>query len=183
MARHLKCKVIVFDPVGSKPLQSKLFKKIKITKGYDKNVHKFLSGPDQKILVNISSLSANDMVDWFEEFFSHDWSNMIIIVDEVHFIAPQMGGKQSHNFLRFVKTCRNYNTGLIITSQRPQSVSKEVLALCDMYIIGRIVYPLDRRICVNLIEPFYSKEELAEKERHFQEMKYMEFLVVNYGTN
>lgn len=182
MGRHLNCKVIIFDPVGAKPIQSKQFKKLTITQPYSKQVHNFLKGPDKKILVDISALDSQEMIFWFESFFKYNWDNMVIILDEVHFIAPQSIGQKSEKFIRFVKVCRNHNTGLIMTSQRPQSVSKEVLALCDYYIIGRIVYPLDRKICVNLIEPFYTKDELKRKEQHFQDMQYMEFMVVNYGT-
>lgn len=181
MGRHLKSRVIIIDPVGSKPLQSKQFQRLVVTEPYKPEVTKFLRLHD-KVLIDISKLSTPDQAKWCDGLFSINWSDMMIIVDEVHFIAPQMGGTRSHNFLRFAKTCRNYNTGLIVTSQRPQSVSKEVLALCDIYIIGRVIYPLDRKICMDLIEPFYTRDELKVKEKEMQEKKYMEFLVVDYGN-
>lgn len=181
MGRHLKTKVFIIDPVGSKPMQSRQFQKLIVTGGYTPKVEKFLT-ESNKVLIDISGLSTPEQVEWCDNLFLKNWDDMIIIVDEVHFISPQLGGAKSEQFLRFVKTCRNFNTGIIVTSQRPQSVSKEVLALCDVYIIGRVIYPLDRKICVDLIEPFYTKDDLKVKEREMQDKKYLEFLVIDYGN-
>jgi len=182
MGRHLDCKMIILDPVDSKPMQSEQFYKLTVTQPLNKETVKFLHEHD-KIIVNLSGLTQPDLVDWSEQFFSIKWQNMSIIVDEAHFIAPQQGGVKSEKFLKFAKVCRNYNTNLTVTSQRPQSLSKEVVALGDYYVIGRVVYPLDRKICMSLIEPFFTKEELPEQERRMQNRQYLEFLVVSYKND
>ena len=61
-------------------------------------------------------------------------------------------------------------------------MSKEILALTDQYIIGRIVYTSDREIALSLIEPFITKEQYIQYERTIQEFGFMEFLCVDYQS-
>lgn len=178
---------IILDPVGGQAVKSNTFFQVKVTSSnMSGSLQKWLKETWEKkgtVLVDTSRLTTPEYVEWGDQFFNQVWlKDGIIIVDETHFLVPQMRGKFSLQFQKFAKICRNDNVGLIISSQRPQSVSKEILALTDVYVIGRVVYTSDREITMSLIEPFLSKEEYVNYEKEIQEYAFMQFLVVDYQS-
>lgn len=182
-----KLPIIILDPVGGTSIQSPAFYQMKVTSdtlsGHTMKWLKKAWENKDTVLIDTSRLTTPEYVEWSEGFFNMPWlKDGLIVVDETHFLVPQMRGKFSLGFQKFVKVCRNDNVGLILSSQRPQSVSKEILALTDVYIIGRIVYTSDREITLSLIAPFLTKEEYNEYERNIQEFGFMEFVVVNYQS-
>ena len=182
-----KLPIIILDPVGGTSVQSAKFYQMKVTSdnltGHTMKWLKKEWENKSTVLIDTSRLNTPDYVEWAEAFFNLPWlKDGLIIVDETHFLVPQMRGKYCLNFQKFVKVCRNDNVGVIVSSQRPQSVSKEILALTDQYIIGRIVYTSDREIALSLIEPFITKEQYVQYERTIQEFGFMEFLCVDYQS-
>lgn len=190
IGRHLdKCPVIIIDPVGGDTVKSKSFFQVEVTsKNISGHLNKWMKeqwSEREHMLIDTSRLNSEEFVDWCEEFFKSEWLvDGIVIVDEVHFIVPQMRGKYCLEFQKFVKVCRNKNVGVIISSQRPQSVSKEILALSDVFLIGRVVYLSDREIVVKLVKPFLNPDEIKDIESKVQNQKFLEFYVVDYrGTD
>lgn len=182
-----KLPCIILDPVGGKAVKSPTFFEMKVTStDISSSTGKWLRETWAKkstVLIDTSRLTTPEYVEWSEYFFSMPWlKDGIIIVDETHFLVPQMRGKFSLQFQKFAKVCRNDNVGLILSSQRPQSVSKEILALTDLYIIGRVVYTSDREIVMSLISPFITKEQYVTYEAQIQEFAFLEFLVVDYQS-
>ena len=183
-----KVPCIILDPIGGQAVKSNVFYQMKVSNpDISSSTQKWLRETwvnKECILIDTSRLTTPEYVEWADYFFSSPWlKDGVVIVDETHFLVPQMRGKFSLQFQKFAKVCRNENVGLILSSQRPQSVSKEILALTDVYVIGRVVYTSDREIVMSLIAPFISKEEYVIYEKQIQEFKFLEFLVVDYQSN
>lgn len=178
-----KCPTIILDPIGGNSIKDKAFVNLKVTQPLDKDTIKWLKeqwAEKKTVLINAEKLNDPDFVLWCEGFFSMKWKNGVIIVDEVHYIIPQQRGKYCLSFQSYSKKCRNDNTGLILSSQRPQSVNKETLALTDTFIIGRTMYVNDREVVVNLVKPFINREEIPAFESKIQKLPFLTFIILNY---
>ena len=69
--------------------------------------------------------------------------NYALIIDEAQEVLPQLG-KISFNLEKLIRVGRNFGIKpIIITSQRPQTINKKILALSDIFVIKKIDYYAD----------------------------------------
>jgi DNA helicase HerA-like ATPase len=114
-------------------------------------------------------LSFNNMIG-DEEIILND-----LILPE---FAPLHGG--SIETERYIRHCRNHNVGIIMTSQRPASVKKNVLALTDYLILFRLTWTHDIQAVKDLLKDICSKEELKVILKTLPTLKFMEGYVIDY---
>ena len=77
--------------------------------------------------------------------------NCAVYIDEIAECTPQQR-KKSEETIKMIRIGRNYGIlPVVFSTQRPQQVANNVLALADMYVIMRIVYPADRKIVAEVI--------------------------------
>lgn len=101
-----------------------------------------------------------------------------IFIDEIHEFCPVHGG--SIEVERFIRHCRNRNIGVFITSQRPASVDKNVLALTDYLILFRMTWTHDVKAVRDLLKDIISKEELNEVMNRLPTLGFMEGYTLDY---
>jgi len=101
-----------------------------------------------------------------------------IFIDEVHEFVPLHSG--SLELERFVRHCRNKNIGVIMTSQRPASVKKNVLALTDDLLIFRLTWTHDLEAIRLLIRDQCDKDETRRILADIQKLGFMEGYVIDY---
>lgn len=78
--------------------------------------------------------------------------NLLLIGEEAQRFVGQSRGEQSDNFVMAVELGRNWGWGVIVASQRPASIDKEVLARCDTLLLGRVQHPRDVAACREMLE-------------------------------
>jgi hypothetical protein len=86
----------------------------------------------------------------------------LFVVEEAHNFAPEKGSKSNPAYKYMVKIAREgrkFGVGLIVVSQRPAYVSKDVLAQCNSQAIFRLINPNDLNAVEATVEGI-SKEEL-----------------------
>jgi len=183
IGNSLYCPCIIIDPIGSKSIKNSSFENLTITQPLNNDIIKWIKEQwtaKKTILINGSLFAEDEFITWCNDFFAITWRDGVIIVDEVHYIVPQQRGKYSLKFQSFSKKCRNDNCGLILSSQRPQSVNKETLALSDTFLIGRTMYHNDREITINLVKPFIEKEEIEGIKTKIQSLPFLSFIILDY---
>ena len=103
-----------------------------------------------------------------------------VFIDEVHEFAPLHSG--SLEIERFIRHCRNQNVGIIMTSQRPASIKKDVLALTDYLILFRITWTHDIEAIRDLIKNQCDKNEQRQILSQLQRFGFMEGYVIDYRS-
>lgn len=94
---------------------------------------------------------------------------MMVGVDELQFIAPQAGDKWARKALLWmidhVKVGRNYGLGSLLLTQRPESVSKEVINQIECMFVGGLRGPQERKTIEGWVSHKQAtavREQLAE---------------------
>lgn len=135
----------------------------------------------QKLCMNVGTLEQSEKAAFADKFFAfiEYRANMLILIDEVHELCPQFRGTYSSKTEQYVRHCRNYNVGVFFTSQRPQAVNKNLLALADDYLIFRILYERDWDVIENLLKPHMTREELMDTKARVTSFKFGDVLHVD----
>jgi len=86
-----------------------------------------------------------------------------LVVEEAHSFAPERGFGSSNALnimLTIAKEARKFNMPTIFVTQRPQLISKTVLAMCQNWFILQISNPLDLEAVTSMCEgtTSYSKD-------------------------
>ena len=90
---------------------------------------------------------------------------LMLVVEEAHNYAPQQGVAASTKILRTIASeGRKFGLGLMIISQRPAKIDKNVLSQCNTQIILRVTNPNDLRAIGNSVENL-TKGSLEEIQR------------------
>jgi len=167
-ANSVKLPVILFDPTGA--LKVDEFNVVSVQQGFTeeeldalRRIIRAIWKRKQILVIDVSdltreenSLLANDV---FGDLFKRHTG--VVMIDEIPEFVPQFGAFKSEELIRFVRKCRNKNIGVVMATQRPASVSKEVLALGDLYMIFRVQHPPDRETVSKLFSLHYeSKSEV-----------------------
>ena len=134
---------------------------------------------DQNIILSFNNMIRD------EEIILNDlilpklsYKDGYVFIDEIHEFAPIHGG--SIETERYIRHCRNSNVGIVMTSQRPASVKKDVLALTDYLILFRLTWTHDIRAVKDLLKDICSKEELKTILKTLPTLKFMEGFVIDY---
>ena len=90
---------------------------------------------------------------------------LMLVVEEAHNYAPQQGIAASTKILRTIASeGRKFGLGLMIISQRPAKIDKNILSQCNTQIILRVTNPNDLRAIGNSVENL-TKGSLEEIQR------------------
>ena len=90
---------------------------------------------------------------------------LMLVVEEAHNYAPQQGVAASTKILRIIASeGRKFGLGLMIISQRPAKIDKNILSQCNTQIILRVTNPNDLRAIGNSVENL-TKGSLEEIQR------------------
>lgn len=95
--------------------------------------------------------------------------NTVFVIEEAHNFAPEGGGR-NNPAARIIKKIasegRKFNLGLIVVTQRPAYVSKDVLAQCSTQAIFRLINSGDLDQVKNVVEGISETE--VNQLPHFQ---------------
>ena len=179
-------KVIVLDPLNVINSKSIDAYRITVNKHYtDKEVMNIAKVANEILKKNHNIvISLTNMIREEEVIFANElipklnFKDGYMFVDEIHEFAPLHSG--SLEIERFVRHCRNKNIGVVMTSQRPASVKKDVLALTDYLIIFRVTWTHDLKAIEDLIKNQCDKEEQRKILSNIQTGSFMEGYLIDY---
>ncbi len=137
----------------------------------------------RRFIFDISLMRRSEMVkladNLAEYLLIENKQNCAMLVDECGELLPQDGGYYSEMLESCIRIGRNRGmTFSVLTSQRPQKVNKNALALSDIYCILRTKHYLDLEQIRNLLglgtKEFYEEEAaLAPRIKALQMGQYM----------
>lgn len=104
--------------------------------------------------------------------------NGYVFFDEIHEFVPLHS--QSLEVERYVRHCRNKNVGIVMTSQRPASVHKNVLALTDYLVLFRVTWAHDLKAVRELLKDVLEKDEVKRIVGSLPRLGFMEGYVIDY---
>jgi hypothetical protein len=90
-------------------------------------------------------------IEFASALFRHAQGQRWLVIDEVHNFAPQgkvldpSAGKALHWANRLASEGRGKGVQLMVASQRPQKVHKDLLTSCETLVAMRVIHPLDRK--------------------------------------
>lgn len=177
---------LVFDPLGV--INDKVIDAYRIVlyKGFDDKKIRDIARVVNELLKKKKNvvLSFNNMIQEEEVAITDLLLPMIsfkdgyIFFDEIHEFVPNFGG--SIEVERFIRHCRNLNIGVFMTSQRPASVKKNVLALTDYLIIFRMTWTHDLKAVKDLLSDVVEKDELKKMMSELPRLDFMNGYIVDY---
>ena len=179
-------KVIVFDPLNVVSGETVNGYKIKVQKGFSpEDINKiakvcnlFLK-KGKNIVISCLDMIQEEEIDLANQLIPKlNFRDGYIFLDEVHEFAPLHSG--SLEVERFIRHCRNKNIGVVMTTQRPASVKKNVLALTDYLIIFRLTWTHDLEAIRLLIRDQCDKEQTKTILSDIQRLDFMEGYVIDY---
>ena len=103
-----------------------------------------------------------------------------VFFDEIHEFVPLHG--QSTEVERYIRHCRNNDVGVVVSTQRPASVHKNVLALTDYLILFRLQWTHDLQAVKELLSHVLEKDELNSVLKTLPTLGFMEGYVIDYRS-
>ena len=178
--------VLVFDPLNVISGDSIDAYKIKVRTGYNeefinktaKVVNIFLKKGKNVVISCVNMIQEEEILLVDLLLPKINFKDGYVFVDEVHEFVPLHSG--SLELERFVRHCRNKNIGVVMTSQRPASVKKNVLALTDYLLTFRLTWTHDLEAIRLLIRDQCDKEETKRILADMQRLDFMEGYVIDY---
>ncbi|HIQ50295.1 MAG TPA: ATP-binding protein [Nanoarchaeota archaeon] len=138
---------------------------------------------EMKVVFDISRLKRQELVIFIDVLaellleLGEKGNYFVLVIDEIGEYLPQNRIVYSEELERVIRIGRNYNISpVIMITQRPQKVAKDVLALSDTYIIFKTIHQLDREKIKELLG--LSKEEFRDIENILKNLKIGESLVI-----
>ena len=178
--------VLVFDPLNVIPCTNDDTYKIKVRTGYNEDfVNKiakvtnlFLKKGKNVVVSCVNMIQEEEILLVDLLLPKINFKDGYLFVDEVHEFVPLHSG--SLELERFVRHCRNKNIGVVMTSQRPASVKKNVLALTDYLLTFRLTWTHDLEAIRLLIRDQCDKDETKRILADIQRLDFMEGYVIDY---
>lgn len=137
----------------------------------------------QKLILSFVDFTQEESAKFIDALFAV-WKpfDMLILVDEVHEVAPErgMGMEYASEFERAVRHWRNRNVGFIFSTQRPAFTSKKVLGLLDYGIIYRLTYTNDVKTVKELIQNMLTEDEAESVIKSIQTKPFLNGFGVNF---
>lgn len=131
-------------------------------------------------------LSFNDMIQQEEIDIANLTLPMLqhrdgyIFFDEIHEFVPLHS--QSLEVERYIRHCRNRNIGVVMTTQRPASVHKNVLALTDYLVLFRVTWAHDIQAVRDLLKDVLPNDEVRQIIGKLPRLGFMEGFVIDYRS-
>lgn len=178
--------VVVFDPLNVIDGDSIDAFKIKVRTGYNeefinktaKVTNLFLKKGKNVVISCVNMIQEEEILLVDLLLPKLNFRDGYLFVDEVHEFVPLHSG--SLELERFVRHCRNKNIGVVMTSQRPASVKKNVLALTDYLLTFRLTWTHDLEAIRLLIRDQCDKDETKRILADIQRCGFMEGYVIDY---
>lgn len=133
---------------------------------------------------NLMYLTQKEKVDVADKLFRilQKIKNYVLIIDEIQELTPQLRGHYSQETERIIRVGRNFGIKpVIFSSQRPQTVSKQVLALSDVFIIKKIDYYRDANVLGEIVG-VSGKNNLVKFRRQLKNLKVNESYIVSSNS-
>lgn len=175
--------VYIFDSLNVIRIEG--FKKVIITKKFlDRGADLgklFNQIKDKAVIISFDDMLQSEISSFANGFFG-TWKphKSIICIDEIHEYTPQKSGSYAPEVERAVRHWRNYDIGFILTSQRPASVEKNVLALTDYAIIYRTTWSNDVEAIKELLKNILTPEYLEFALRRLQTFEFLNGYSINF---
>jgi len=136
------------------------------------------------LVVDISELNREEASEFAAIAFPHllKKEDGVVVVDEIPDLTPQWGKWKSEELIRFNRKCRNRNIAFVFGTQRPASVSKDVLALADVLLIMRLAWPGDMEAVEKILKRKYGREEIDATMQQISHFGVGEVYVVDFRT-
>lgn len=123
------------------------------------------------IVLSFVKCLPEEMTTFTDSFFPYlNLHNSFIAIDEIHEFCPQDKETYSKELERYIRHCRNDNVGIIMTSQRPAAVHKNILALTDYLILYRLTWSHDLKAISEILS------------KHFKDKKELDLFLKNLST-
>lgn len=128
---------------------------IPITEHSGAQVGELVATGNRPCIIDFGGWEVGPRTRFFIEFasalFRHATGQRWLVIDEVHNFAPQgkvldpAAGKALHWANRLASEGRGKGVQLMVASQRPQKVHKDLLTSCETLVAMRVIHPLDRK--------------------------------------
>lgn len=137
-------------------------------------VARFVVEEEISVVLDLSALpSKAEQVRFCEVFFDKLWhlkaahrTPLLLILEEAQEFAPQRPREREALMLgrieRIAKLGRNYGIGLLMITQRPASLNKDVLDLAGILILLGVVAPIERKVARDWISG-HGDQQLGEE--------------------
>ena len=140
---------------------------------------------NQNIIIAFNELLQKEQSEFMDGFFAH-WkpNNCLIGLDEIHEFTPEAGvsGAYSKEVERAVRHWRNRNVGFILTSQRPASVDKNVLALTDYLILYRLTWSHDIEAAKKIMSQKMNPDEIKGTLAALQTKDFLQGFTMDFNA-
>lgn len=136
---------------------------------------------NETVVVAFDRLLGEEIVQFVDSFVpSIRMQSGMWMFDEVHEFVPQSAPGYSREVERMVRHTRNDNNAVLMTTQRPAFVAKNVLALTDFMLLFRLSYPNDLDVVSKLLATSTRKEEIITK---IQGKGFLEGFTIDYDPH
>ena len=177
--------VVLFDPLNV--MKVKGFKRMIVNKGTitkGKETAQLLNKyKKENIIIAFHELLQKEQSTFLNDLFAH-WKpeNSLVGLDEVHEVTPESGvsGQYAPEVDRAIRHLRNRNAGFVLTSQRPASVDKNVLALTDFLILYRMTWTHDIEATKKILGNKLTTEEVKSTIAALQTKEFLQGFAVDF---
>lgn len=180
LGEYLDCQAVYFDTIGAFTDNELVTNAMYITVD-DIHPKKLIETLDialqknKRAVLDMRYLIAHEKVLATDHLSRYIMSrgNIAVLYDELSFVCPQNQRVYSHEFHRLVMAGRNNNVvPIIFSTQRAQTLHKDVLALADKYIFFRLLHNLDRNTVKQIVG--LKKDEWAIMEEEIMKLNRQE---------
>ena len=178
--------ILVFDPIGVFNYPNAIrvtISKSTIPLGSDVAIKiNFAIGAKQNVIISFQNLLQVEINAFLNDLFpALRIKDCIVAFDETHEFVPQVGFSSSE-VERYIRHCRNYNVGIILTSLRPAAVNKNILALTDYLILYRLTWSHDLKAMRDLLAVRVGDKRAKSLLSSIQSLKFLEGLKIDFLT-
>jgi len=135
------------------------------------------------IIISFKDMLRYEQVQFINDVFAH-WKahDDLIFIDEVHEFVPQKNTKENYSpeVERAIRHWRNMNCGFVFDSQRPAYCAKDVLALTDLLVVHRTVYPNDVDVIKEISSNILTPEQLQNMLSKIQTLKVGQYFKIDF---
>lgn len=119
------------------------------------------------VIISPKHLHRRDFIEYAEIYLSALWEHItaqvhkrpyFLLVEEAHELAPERGKSEAKEVLiSFAKLGRKQGCGLIVATQRPAAISKDVITQTSLLFLHNVTYPKDKAVYKDIV-PLPPKE-------------------------
>jgi hypothetical protein len=146
-------------------------------------IRAFDAPKEKHVVLNIMTLPSRDMVvfvDWLCEYLKWKKKPCALVADEVGEFCDQERVNYSYEFESVVRIGRNLGIlWVVLISQRPQKVNKNIFTQCDIQVIFKLYHNLDIGAVQSILG--HSRTEFSPVAEKIKRMGIGDYLMVKNG--